>query len=63
MTSSAPRRRAFFAQGGQTHSSPIPEGVVAGGFIFLSAVRGVDLKTQQVETDRKSTRLNSSHTS
>jgi enamine deaminase RidA (YjgF/YER057c/UK114 family) len=25
--------------------------VVAGGFIFLSAVRGVDLKTQQVESD------------
>jgi len=47
----APRRRAFYAEGGQTHSSPIPEGVVAGGFIFLSAVRGVDLKTQQVETD------------
>ncbi len=51
MTSSGPRRRAFFAEGGQTHSSPIPEGVVAGGFIFLSAVRGVDLKTQQVESD------------
>jgi 2-iminobutanoate/2-iminopropanoate deaminase len=47
----APRRRAFYAEGGQTHSSPIPEGVVAGGFIFLSAVRGVDLKTQQVETE------------
>ncbi|HLF71577.1 MAG TPA: RidA family protein [Dehalococcoidia bacterium] len=45
------RRRAFFAEGGQTHASPIPEGVVAGGFIFLSAVRGVDLKTQQVESD------------
>jgi enamine deaminase RidA (YjgF/YER057c/UK114 family) len=51
MTSKAPRRRAFYAEGGQTHSSPIPEGVVAGGFIFLSAVRGVDLKTQQVETE------------
>jgi 2-iminobutanoate/2-iminopropanoate deaminase len=50
-TNNAPRRRAFFAKGGQTHSSPIPEGVVAGGFIFLSAVRGVDLKTQQVESD------------
>lgn len=51
MTSGIPRRRAFYSQGGQTHSSPIPEGVVAGGFIFLSAVRGVDLKTQQVESD------------
>jgi enamine deaminase RidA (YjgF/YER057c/UK114 family) len=59
MTSSGPRRRAFFAQGGQTHSSPIPEGVVAGGFIFLSAVRGVDLKTQQVESEdiQEQTRL------
>jgi enamine deaminase RidA (YjgF/YER057c/UK114 family) len=51
MTNNAPRRRAFYAEGGQTHSSPIPEGVVAGGFIFLSAVRGVDLTTQQVETE------------
>jgi enamine deaminase RidA (YjgF/YER057c/UK114 family) len=51
MTSNAPRRRAFYAAGGQTHSSPIPEGVVAGGFVFLSAVRGVDLKTQQVESE------------
>jgi enamine deaminase RidA (YjgF/YER057c/UK114 family) len=51
MTTNQPRRRAFYSQGGQTHSSPIPEGVVAGGFIFLSAVRGVDLKTQQVETE------------
>jgi len=51
MTTNRPRRRAFYSQGGQTHSSPIPEGVVAGGFIFLSAVRGVDLKTQQVETE------------
>ena len=51
MTNNASRRRAFYAEGGQTHSSPIPEGVVAGGFIFLSAVRGVDLTTQQVETE------------
>jgi 2-iminobutanoate/2-iminopropanoate deaminase len=51
MTTSGPRRRAFFSEGGQTHSSPIPEGVIAGGFIFLSAVRGVDLTTQQVESD------------
>jgi enamine deaminase RidA (YjgF/YER057c/UK114 family) len=51
MTNNPPRRRAFYAEGGQTHSSPIPEGVVAGGMIYLSAVRGVDLKTQQVETE------------
>ena len=51
MTNDRPRRRAFYSEGGQTHSSPIPEGVIAGPFIFLSAVRGVDLKTQQVEAD------------
>jgi enamine deaminase RidA (YjgF/YER057c/UK114 family) len=51
MTTNRPRRRAFYSVGGQTHSSPIPEGVVAAGFIFLSAVRGVDLSTQQVESD------------
>ena len=47
-----PRKRVFFNQtGGQQHSSPIPEGVIANGFVFLSAVRGVDPKTQQVEED------------
>ena len=51
MPNDTPRRRAFYSEGGQTHSSPIPEGVIAGPFIFLSAVRGVDLKTQQVEAD------------
>ena len=51
MTNDTPTRRAFYSEGGQTHSSPIPEGVIAGPFIFLSAVRGVDLKTQQVEAD------------
>lgn len=37
-----PRKQLIYIQGGQRHTSPIPEGVVAGGFIFLSAVRGVD---------------------
>lgn len=45
------RRRVFFNTSGQRHSSPIPEGVVANGFIFLTAVRGVDPNTQQVEAD------------
>lgn len=36
------QKQLIYVQGGQRHSSPIPEGVVAGGFIFLSAVRGVD---------------------
>jgi len=45
------RRRVFFNTSGQRHSSPIPEGVIANGFVFLTAVRGVDPSTQQVETD------------
>jgi 2-iminobutanoate/2-iminopropanoate deaminase len=36
------QKQLIYVQGGQRHASPIPEGVVAGGFIFLSAVRGVD---------------------
>ena len=46
-----PRKEVFYAKGGQVHSSPIPQGVKAGGFIFLSAIRGVDPKTQGIETD------------
>ena len=48
---SSSRKRVFFNTIGQRHSSPIPEGVVANGFVFLTAVRGVDPATQQVETD------------
>jgi 2-iminobutanoate/2-iminopropanoate deaminase len=51
LASGNPRRRVFFVEGAQRHSSPIPEGVVANGFVFLSAVRGVDPATQQVEAD------------
>jgi 2-iminobutanoate/2-iminopropanoate deaminase len=36
------RKKLIYVEGGQRHVSPIPEGVIAGGFIFLSAVRGVD---------------------
>jgi len=36
------RKKLIYVEGGQRHTSPIPEGVVAGGFVFLSAVRGVD---------------------
>ena len=51
MTSSNQRRQVFFVEGAQRHTSPIPEGVVAGGFVFLSAVRGVNPATQQVDAD------------
>ena len=45
------RKEVFYVEQGQKHTSPIPEGVKAGGFIFLSAIRGVDPKTSRVETD------------
>ena len=51
MTTGSSRRRVFFNTSGQRHSSPIPEGVIANGFVFLTAVRGVDPNTQQVEAD------------
>ncbi len=38
-------------EGGHRHTSPIPQGVKAGGFIFLSALRGVNPETQRVELD------------
>jgi len=39
------RKKVFFLEAGHQHASPIPEGVIANGFIFLSAVRGVDPDT------------------
>ncbi len=45
------RKEVFYVQDGQRHTSPIPQGVKAGGFIFLSALRGVDPATQRVESD------------
>jgi len=34
--------------GPMAHGSPMPQGVVANGFIFLSAVRGIDGATDQL---------------
>lgn len=45
------RKKVIFLDQRHRHSSPIPEGVVAGGFIFLSAVRGVDPETGQPPED------------
>jgi len=39
------------SSGGQRHTSPIPQGVIANGFIFLSAIRGLDVETQKVVQD------------
>ena len=51
MTSGPTRKRVVFAEEGQRHASPIPEAVIANGFVFLSAVRGVNPESQQVELD------------
>ena len=45
------RKETIRVTRGLQHTSPIPQGVKAGGFIFLSAIRGVDPSTQKVETD------------
>ena len=46
------RKQVIYLEGeGQRHSSPIPEAVKAGGFVFLSAVRGVDPKTGKPAPD------------
>jgi 2-iminobutanoate/2-iminopropanoate deaminase len=52
-----PRKKLIYVEGGQRHTSPIPEGVVAGGFIFLSAVRGVDETGQPPEDTERQARL------
>ena len=39
------RKHVIFLDDAHRHTSPIPEGVIANGFIFLSAVRGVDPET------------------
>jgi 2-iminobutanoate/2-iminopropanoate deaminase len=36
---------------GQRHTSPIPQGASANGFLFLSAIRGLDVETQKVVAD------------
>ena len=51
------RKQLIYVEGGQRHTSPIPEGVVAGGFIFLSAVRGVDETGSPPEDTEKQARL------
>lgn len=53
MTSGTTGREAFYVDSAQRHSSPIPEGVRAGGFLFLSAIRGVDpaISPTRVEID------------
>jgi 2-iminobutanoate/2-iminopropanoate deaminase len=43
--------RQIFTTQGQRHTSPIPQGVIGGGFAFLSAIRGVDIETQKVPED------------
>ncbi len=45
------RRETVYVKGAQEHTSPIPQGVKAGGFLFLSALRGVNPATQKVETE------------
>lgn len=51
------RKKLIYIQGGQRHTSPIPEGVIAGGFIFLSAVRGVDESGSPPEDSEAQARL------
>jgi 2-iminobutanoate/2-iminopropanoate deaminase len=38
-------------EGTHKHKSPIPLGIKAGGFIFLSALRGVNPKTRSIDKD------------
>jgi 2-iminobutanoate/2-iminopropanoate deaminase len=50
-TSAVGRKRYIHAVSSQQHVSPIPQGVVAGGLVFLSALRGVDPDTNKVDAD------------
>ena len=45
------KKEILYLKEGHLHTSPIPQGVKAGGFIFLSAVRGVDPETQKAKED------------
>lgn len=45
------KKEILYVQEGHQHTSPIPQGVKAGGLIFLSAVRGVDPTTQKAVED------------
>ncbi|MGH2366284.1 MAG: RidA family protein [Chloroflexota bacterium] len=48
---SGSRKELIHLQDGRRHTSPIPEGVKAGGFVFLSAVRGLEAETAEVPED------------
>lgn len=43
-------RQEIRASGTARPPGPIPQGVKAGGFVFLSGMRGVDPATQRIET-------------
>ncbi len=45
------KKEWIFLDDGRKHTSPIPEGVKAGGFIFLSAVRGLEAESGEVPED------------
>jgi Putative translation initiation inhibitor, yjgF family len=45
------KREEIRAAGGQNHGDVIPQGVTAGPFVFLSALRGVDPATGEVIDD------------
>ncbi len=45
------RKETFIATEGQRHQSPIPTGVKAGGFVYLSAVLPVNPISQDVASD------------
>jgi len=52
-----PRKKLIYVEGGERHTSPIPEGVVANGLIFLAAVRGVDESGKPPEDTERQARL------
>jgi 2-iminobutanoate/2-iminopropanoate deaminase len=45
------RKRYVHTTSSQQHLSPIPQGLVAGGLVFLSALRGVEPETNKVPDD------------
>ena len=46
-------KQVIYLDDGHTHSSPIPEAVIAGGLVFCSAIRGVEPNTNNLSTDPK----------
>lgn len=53
----SPRKATLHTPGSAGHVNPIPEGVRAGGFLFLSAVRGVDAQRRVPEDPLAEARL------